>query len=848
MNRRSFLFGTAAAITAAPMARAAATFGMRNNVSCVVVHDVTPESSIAHQLALFDAFSERGLPFTCVVRPEDAEGRAMRGQDRLAALLAGYTLQGRGIDVAGYVPDISARSEYFQGRLIRDAHATLRASLSGNRAPRDAQTLLQVAACDDIAKPKSPSGVRSAGVKTLLAIPTNDKPVTSELWPNGVVRLYGGTRVALGRYRAGGLRFQPEATQSLFYISAADLEAHSPSRVADGAVAFAGDLLASENTGRNSVQRAADLQLRDSYGFQRSIAVHLTRPARGDAALMQGFDQILTDLTEQGIFASVGDQAGVFAPERKADYWLPQATGAESDPLLPVTRACLGGIVRAPFAPDRALPAGHSLAFGDAATAVPGFDECAVLWLPSFEVATSDTAATLSDHVGRTNDLVISIRAEAMVQPFARNALINQLKLLASDGITRFVPLHVLGQMMMPQGAEIERQRRTQAAMPDTTTRRPRRSDSHRAALMEDARIAWSYIERNTNRTTGLCPATVNSALAGGEGHAAVTMWDVGSHINGLVAAAQLGLISEREFKQRIAKILPQIRGRKSQGRLLPQGWLRVDRNKWGTKDFDGSDAGRLLASLENLRRYAGMEDRLSALVNSWDLDKIVVDGEVHSVTDGEMTSVYRSHSAHYSVRAFRAWGVDVKSPYEVFQGRSDYDDQMALLEASAWIGPIGAEPLLLEAMELGMSRESAYLAEVLFAAQVEEHAETGRLIAVSEGPIDVSPWFTYQGLQLDATERTWALDTVGYEPQYADPDFWRDNLVISSKAAFLWAAYRPHDYSHKLLDYVREKSRFEGGFASSIFSKTGRVTKGYSDLNTNGVILQAVAHAMAAA
>ena len=321
-----------------------------------------------------------------------------------------------------------------------------------------------------------------------------------------------------------------------------------------------------------------------------------------------------------------------------------------------------------------------------------------------------------------------------------------------------------------------------------------------------------------------------------------VTMWDVGSQVNGLIAAAQLGLVSREQFDSNIEQILDQIHGRRTDGRLLPQGWLRVERHRWGNKNFDGSDAGRLLSSLENLRSYASLHDRLGELVGSWDLREIVIDGEVHSVSEGQLHSSYRSHSAHYSARAFRRWGIDVKSPYEVFEGQSTYDDQVALLEAASWIGPIGAEPLLLEALELGMSRESTYLADVLFAAQLEDHHETGRLIAVSEGPMDREPWFTYQGLQLDAPERTWALDTVGKEQKYRTPEFWRDNLMISSKAAYLWAAYRPHEYSDKLVSFVRNRCRTKHGFASGTFNHSNQVMSTYTDLNTNGVILQAIA------
>lgn len=148
--------------------------------------------------------------------------------------------------------------------------------------------------------------------------------------------------------------------------------------------------------------------------------------------------------------------------------------------------------------------------------------------------------------------------------------------------------------------------------------------------------------------------------------------------------------------------------------------------------------------------------------------------------------------------------------------------------------------------MELGMSQESAYLADVLFGAQLEDFRETGRLICVSEGPIDKAPWFLYQGLQLDAQERTWAFDTVGQEPEYRTPEFRAENLALSSKAAFLWSAYQPHDYSEKLVSFTRNIARTKNGFASSIYLKTGRPTEAYTDLNTNGVILQAIAHRLA--
>lgn len=166
----------------------------------------------------------------------------------------------------------------------------------------------------------------------------------------------------------------------------------------------------------------------------------------------------------------------------------------------------------------------------------------------------------------------------------------------------------------------------------------------------------------------------------------------------------------------------------------------------------------------------------------------------------------------------------------------------MALLEVCGHIGPMGAEPLLMEALEFGMSPESAYLADVLFAAQLEEYEETGRLICVSEGPINSTPWFLYQGLQFDALGRVWATDTVAGLEEHRSEAFRDEHLSVSSKAAYLWSAYKDHPLSDKLLSFVREKARTPYGFASSINEKTGEPSRTYSDINTNAVILQSIA------
>jgi hypothetical protein len=45
------------------------------------------------------------------------------------------------------------------------------------------------------------------------------------------------------------------------------------------------------------------------------------------------------------------------------------------------------------------------------------------------------------------------------------------------------------------------------------------------------------------------------------------------------------------------------------------------------------------------------------------------------------------------------------------------------------------------------------------------------------------------------------------------------------------------------LVDYVRKHGRTPIGFASSIYARNDQPTKNYTDINTNGVVLQAIAH-----
>ena len=72
---------------------------------------------------------------------------------------------------------------------------------------------------------------------------------------------------------------------------------------------------------------------------------------------------------------------------------------------------------------------------------------------------------------------------------------------------------------------------------------------------------------------------------------------------------------------------------------------------------------------------------------------------------------------------------------------------------------------------------------------------------------------------------------------------FRKETLLVNTKAAYLWTAARPGSYATMLARHVRDRARLEGmGFSPGVFTATGKAMPGYADVNTNGIVLAAIA------
>ena len=142
-------------------------------------------------------------------------------------------------------------------------------------------------------------------------------------------------------------------------------------------------------------------------------------------------------------------------------------------------------------------------------------------------------------------------------------------------------------------------------------------------------------------------------------------------------------------------------------------------------------------------------------------------------------------------------------------------------------------------------SPQGRYLMDILLNAQQNWHAQTGTYKCVSEAPLAFAPWFSFQGLRPNRLGNdAWVISAPGDANAFDKANFRETSALISAKAAYLWAAVYGDPYSKEVLDQIQTRGRADqGGFTVGLFESDLTQMYGYSDINTNGIILTAIAY-----
>lgn len=361
-------------------------------------------------------------------------------------------------------------------------------------------------------------------------------------------------------------------------------------------------------------------------------------------------------------------------------------------------------------------------------------------------------------------------------------------------------------------------------------------------ADMRDARIAWSYIEKNTRWETGFVDSI--------EGFPSTTLWDQGSYLMALISAHRLGIVPAHEFHDRLYLFLDGLERLELIGGALPNkvydtrtlqmvNYENVPQPKgigWSALDI-----GRLLMALRVVEKHAPIHgEQIRRILSTWEIDQMSNAGDLIGTTGPSDALEYRQEGRigyeQYAARAAALWGLDVLRAtsaerivrWEDVAGVDVPTDIRAASQFRA-ITPTLSEPYILTGLELGFDAETRALAERVLQAQEARWKDTGQITIVSEDHIDQAPFFLYSSVFSNGSP--WAVLTE-------DGRAFGDLRTQSVKATFGWDALFDLEYLEIAREEVSTAYVADRGWYAGIYELDGTLNKSLA-LNTNSVVLQ---------
>jgi hypothetical protein len=847
MRRRSFLTLVAAGPLAARAAWAQEIVPPPPTQVLLTIAGIGAETDAGALGNVLSTLVVRGVPVNLVV-DTSATTTGLDAQSEIAQLIRHYGQSFPGlVEIVAWAADLGSLPPYRAARLARETRRSLFAALFPGATPHALPRPVQCIACKAPLDSNAASATLSAGFRCVLELPVagpdfrlrQNVVVNARLDRFGLLSLLGGEMTPIIR-SAAVLAAPRRDPQRHLILDAAEISRTPADQL--GAAAQEIATLLSDATLDLAMLAilASDVQIRSETAFRRRVALHVLVPEGDDASALSRV------LTAQGIPFSLGAMPADATADLPGDlsYWIPLDTPAEAEigpdtafASLPVDRIALAG-------PGAARPG--DTRFGVVIRAVRGAGDAGLTEDAEFAVPILALAGSEGGedglHLWTQGDGVVLVLAAAFRDDAARNALGVALRKALVQPDIQLVTLPRFGAEALPKEPLLPMLLLGRGRAFEPASRPELPDADEEAALMQDARAAWGYFAANTNRATGLCPATAFTATGPGADFVAVSMWEIGSHLNALIAAVDLGLIADDDFTQGVGRIIGAV-DRASRKRLvLPPETIDSGTGK-GTTRFNSFDTARLLIALHRVAAHRLAPKGIADLVASWDFAAVLRDRRLHSRREGKLIDDFGSNYALYAASGMRLWGFDVASPMDDVAGLDSADAQERLLALTSSFGVLGAEPTLLHLLEMGSLPGVEFLADCLDGIQRRLAAQAGRPAAPSESPLDRSPWFTYQGFDLRRPSDPWRVEFAAYA---TDPS-WQGKLdglkATSTKAAYLWLAVRPNAVSRALVRSIRSLARHELGFDSAVYFLSQKSTLGYADLNTNAVILQSIAH-----
>ena len=305
-------------------------------------------------------------------------------------------------------------------------------------------------------------------------------------------------------------------------------------------------------------------------------------------------------------------------------------------------------------------------------------------------------------------DGVIMVKPNEIDSRFRRLALQNALHEVKRDGQVNFTTIEGLRDALVAPDPILKRFWSTRRRFPTPLPQVSIPNQNDRSLWMDDAELAWTFLQRFTRNDTGLCAGTVSSNGSNLVINNELTLWDVGSQIQATISANRLGLIGSGEATELITQSAKSIPTFEVGGLKLPSAMFDGATLKSVRVGFDACDTGRFLIALKHAVRHGliSLEFARSIFLR-WDLSEIVADKRPFTITSKGFEDVSLSHCTHYIRSGFAFAGIEVESQLPKLSATPNGDERIRLLYKSAEMGHFGPEPAMFEAIEGHQSAES---------------------------------------------------------------------------------------------------------------------------------------------
>ncbi|HEY6089918.1 MAG TPA: DUF3131 domain-containing protein [Gemmatimonadaceae bacterium] len=357
---------------------------------------------------------------------------------------------------------------------------------------------------------------------------------------------------------------------------------------------------------------------------------------------------------------------------------------------------------------------------------------------------------------------------------------------------------------------------------------------------MDGARLAWKYVENNTQSSTGLAKAH--------ETFQYITTWDIASQIGATYSAHELGIIDDANYDGRIKKILatltsmPLFEGAAFNRFYDSQNGQMVSRDfKPSTSGFGWSttDIGRLLIWLRvlavNQPQYAA---QATAIKNRLNMGRLISGGTLQGVdvAANGVKSTYAETGLgyeQYAAGGFALWSQRASSSLNPTANART----QSVLGTNIWVDSRGnaratSEPYIMMGLETGFWATALRdQATALLAAQKARYDQQGIITIATEDAMPDAPYYFYY-YSVYHSGQTFVVEGPGYGTVVSNPRW------ISSKAAFAWRAIMPTDYTLKAFNAVQAAAIPGHGWGAGVYEGSLKPT-GYPTLNTAGMILE---------